>query len=1609
MDSAPQRFNCTFRLTDGFDRLRTERTTTSSLTETSSSNGGFERARRRTPRWRPSSPKRTFSTANTWLPETIEHVVAALIAYIPLLLVRPGVVTPDTKTYLYLDPGRFLRQVASMWNPTVGLGTVNHEYIGYLLPMGPFYWFFSAIGVPTWVAQRIWLGSILFGAAAGILYLCKTIDLRGPGRIVAALAFMLSPYFLQYAGRISVLLLPWAGLPWLVAFAALALRKGGWKYPALFAVVVALVSGINASSILYVGLAPVIWLIYAVSVAKEATWGRAFAAALRIGLLTVLVSLWWIAGLEIEAAYGVNVLKYTETVPATSGGSNASEVIRGLGYWYFYGGDRLGAWTNSALIYTQVVRLIALSYIIPVLAFFSAVMIRWRHRAFFVLVAIVGLVLSVGAHPFTHPTPVGGLLKAFMTDTTAGLAMRSTDRATPLVVLGLATLLGAGVSALWVRLPLTSIVTSVVLVGLILANNPALFNGDTIANDFVQPAKLPRHQMQAIHYLNATHPRTRVLAIPGNDFASFRWGNTVDTPQPAFLTRPFAIHEQQIMGSMATADTLYAIDGPIQDGTENWSSLAPMARLLSAGNILVEYDTQYEHYGIPQPQLMALQLNKTPPGLSDPVPFGTPVPNIPSTSMLDEADLSAPANPPVPPPLMVYTVNNPRPIVRGESNTGAIIVAGDATGLRNMASAGLLNTSSAIYYSGELDSHPHELHDLLAHGAALVVTDTNRKQAFRWDTLTANTGYIESPTSNPAKTDLSDSPINLFPKAPMSARTTAYDIGAVHVTASSYGNTVSYTPEDRAYNAIDGNLDTNWETGTFVPNPHGQWWQVSFANPITESHITLVQPLTGDTSRWITRATLTFDGKHRVTVNLGPASRTASGQVVSFSPRAFKSLRITIDSTSNDNASPATASAVGFAEVQIPGQHVTEMIKMPSDLLSAAGKSSIANRLTLIMDRQRVSPYPPRTSPETTINREFSLPTARTFSLSGTASISALIPDSQISQLVGVPGSNGSGVVAFSNGRLPGDLRAGASAAADGNPSTAWQPGFGSAYQVGDWLQYDLASPITFNHLNMKIVADGRHSVPTAISITATNDLGTVEGTRNIVLPPIADGRVAGSYVSVPVQFAPLTGSQIRITVTKARLESTTNYYSPTPIALPLGIAEVGIPGVRVQPAPPELPGNCMSNLIFIDGKPISVRIVGSTSAALNNAQMNIQPCGSDSNGITLGPGPHILTTALAHQPSTGWNINQLVLDSAPGGSLGPAPQSGVSPATQPGPSPTVTVQHQIATSIRSRVSGVSGPFELVLGESINSGWQAVATSSANPTTGSHSINLGSPQLMDSFANGWQVTRADLVALGISSSTKGTRNSFEVTFTWTPQARVWAALVVSAAAFVFCLVVGFLPERFRRFRRSRRFERSHQRDRRGWFRWSSRKKNPGASSPGALGQPALAAATATTISAPWDRVVTTDRPTSAPILQGPWRTYGSRPPLWAIALISVAVGLITGGISAPLVGVACALATLAALLVPHVRLLTSLLAVGLLAAGGATVVWGQLYHFIPESSNWPTAYDSAGVLVWMAAVFLVVDVVVTTTRVLTKSSRAKSAPQPHQQALEVPSEQSSPT
>ena len=177
-------------------------------------------------------------------PEAIDVAVwvfLAVISYIPSFLTQPGRVAADTKDYLYLDPGRLIQSAISVWDPDFGAGTVTHQNIGFLFPMGPYYWLVAELHIPMWIGQRFWMGSLFFAAGTGVWYLGRLMGLTRSGRLAAALAYMLTPYVLDYIARISGIVMPWAALGWMMAFTILAVRKGGWRYPALFAVVIALV------------------------------------------------------------------------------------------------------------------------------------------------------------------------------------------------------------------------------------------------------------------------------------------------------------------------------------------------------------------------------------------------------------------------------------------------------------------------------------------------------------------------------------------------------------------------------------------------------------------------------------------------------------------------------------------------------------------------------------------------------------------------------------------------------------------------------------------------------------------------------------------------------------------------------------------------------------------------------------------------------------------------------------------------------------------------------------------------------------------------------------------------------------------------------------------------------------------------------------------------------------------------------------------------------------------------------------------------------------------------------------------------------------------------
>ena len=1277
--------------------------------------------------------------------------VAGAVAYGPLLASRPGLVGADTKTYLYLDPGRLMSQAGVMWDADRALGTVTHQNIGFLWPMGPFYWFFEAVGAPDWVAQRLWVGTLLFAAGLGVRYLLRTLGFEGRGLLIAMLAYELSPYALHYSARISAVLLPWAGLGWMIGLTVRSARTGGWRHPALFALTVVTVGSVNAPSLMLAGLGPVLWLIHAAVADRSITPRRAMSAAARIGLLTTGVSLWWMAGLALQSGYGLNILSYTETREVVAEASTAPEVLRGLGYWFFYGNDKLGPWIEPSVSYTQGGWLIFVSFGLATLALGSAALVRWRHRSYFVLLAAVGALIAVGFHPPEDPSLLGSLFERYSRSGPLQ-AMRSLPRAIPLVALATAVLLGAGINSLGRRLPRIGMVAAaLVLVGVVL-NNPAMWRLDMIEDNLNRPEELPDYWLEAADALDVDggpDEGTRVWEVPGSDFASYRWGNAVDPITPGLIERGYVARELVPFGSPQSASLLGAFDRRLQEGTLDPAGLAPVARLMSVGDVVHRADLIFERYRTPRPVETADLLNRA-AGLQRAAAFGDPVPNLagPEQTMIDEIHLARTIDAEHPAPVTRFEVADPLPVVRTRPVAGATVLVGGADGIVTAASAGVLEVDRPLILAADLAADPSLAERVLTHPTHIVVTDTNRRRAHRWGLMRENRGHTEQAGEQPIRYDGTDSRIDVFDYNAVETNTGAADDvrtvseqrGPLAAQASGHGNPVSYTNDDRPYNALDGSLDTAWAVATFS-EARGERIRLALAEPAFVESMRLVQPQPSgsdpaETDRRITEIAVRVDGGHFAVVDLDDRSRSPQGQPVSIG-RVVSEIEIEIARTNTGRPINYSGLApVGFAEIDLGLGPVLEVIRTPRALLDRLGGDLEDHSVTVVLTRERSNPREPvRTDPELRMVRAVPLGASLEVEVSGTARLTTTAASALIDALVGL-----GPVSATSSAHLAGDLPSRAAAVLDGDPSTAWTGRFGS--QAGQWLELSRTVPFEPGVIEIDFVVDELHSTPKAVEVLVD---GHEVGYLDLDLTAAAASAAPDSTVTVAVTM-PMAGSRVRIVLDEADERLTREWYGNGFVALPVSVAEVRIGDTPPLGPPTDIDTGCREDLVFIDGRAAPVRVIGTADDALARRELRVEGC----RPAALGPPESVIVTAPGSV--TGLDIDQLVLA---GPRHSPAPVEGIGEVD--------AIRHR-DTAYTVEVPDRDRDRWLVLGQSHSRGWRASVDGA----------DLGPPVVIDGFANGWLLPAGGAAAVELR---------------WTPQRLVDWALRLSALAVITTVLI----------------------------------------------------------------------------------------------------------------------------------------------------------------------------------------------------------------------------
>jgi arabinofuranan 3-O-arabinosyltransferase len=1146
----------------------------------------------------PEAPRRAMSR------EALAYLVLGLLVGTAVVGTDQGWFTPDTKPEVYLAPARTLARTLSTWNPDPYLGQPNFQT--GLLPVSLAVTAIDALGLPDWLLPRVWRGLLLLVAGWGavrLFHLLAGERSSAAGRVTAAAVYVANPYVIV-AGATTPVLVPYALLPWLLLTLARAVRTpGSWRWPAAFALVFFLMTGMNAGVVaLFMCLAVPCYLLY-LRLTERTAWRRFLGPALRCAGLAVLVSLYWLVPAAMAGETGEAVAAFTEQPENVASTSSYAEALRLLGFWVMYfQQDGRPAMPGAAAYLTSPLALVA-SFALPAVAAACALLARARARALAVLLLAVAVPVMVGLFPPAAPSPFGRLLSAAFERIPGAIAFRTTNKAGALVALAYALLLALGAAELFrgarSERPWRGAAATGVAIVLALSVLPAWTGG-------LYPIRyqVPGYWRELAADVNRGRDDTRVLLAPGASNTAYRWGmEGPDDVNLSLLSRPSVVRTTVPNGSFEQANFLAALDLPLSTGDADPEVVAAMARYLGAAEVVVRNDQRWETFGGPRPSVVAGRLAGD-PALDLVESYGRPGEHTvapvsdfyPPDQALADADL---------PPLQRYAVARPRPVVRTEPTRGAMLVDGDSFAIGSLVRLGLAPGEPAFRLLGSVT--PAELAASLAGGARVVVSDSNRRRA--WGSF--RTGQNYSPTLR-SDQPLPTSTLTLFGD-PDSQTVTRLE-GAASVTATGSGSLLTATPFGKPEHAFDGDRRTAWTTGDFG-GAVGQSITVRLHKPVEVGSIVL-RPVLSEPGVEVAGVRVRVDaGAVEVPVPAEPEVR------VDVPDATTSSVTVEITQVRGVGLNP-----VGFWEIGVPGVEVRQVARLPRTLQRLAGALPEADRARLdaapidvVLNRAAGEAGDRFHDEERVLDRELWLPAARDFTVGGLAAAGPGLPDPVVDRLAGASGR----VVASSSSRFFDEAGARASQALDGDPDSAWVP---DGRGPGEWIELRLPGE-RLDHL------DVLQSVPKGLvgvdAITAAEV--SVNGGRPFLVN-LKQGRTR-------VEFPTTRVRRLRLTIDRV-----------AGLGGQVRISELTAGRARIPAAPGSRRLRGCVELARVDGDPLHVRLAGTVGDLAAGKALPVSGCDGP---LRLGAGDHRVRS------SPGWLVDLLGLSS-------PAPASRPAPLPAP-------------------------------------------------------------------------------------------------------------------------------------------------------------------------------------------------------------------------------------------------------------------------------------------------------------------------------------------------------
>ena len=862
-----------------------------------------------------------------WSAASVRWVLLVwLAALIVLALNDPGRMIFDTKLGVDLNPAGFFERLWPLWNPLEWLGTLQDQYIGYAVPMAPFFLVGHFLQLPVWIIERLWL-SVLFAAGFwGVTKLATALRIGSDGsRLLAGVVFALWPTFTIVVGSTSAAALPGLMVPWAILplVGGLAGRRSVVAACARSGIAVLLMGGVNAVSTIAVLVLPALYIL------THSRGRRRLMVLACWGLAVVAATAWWAVPLLLQGRYSFNFLPFVEQAATTTKTMSTSAFLRGAGNWTAY--FDLGVpWLSAGWVMVANPAAIAASAVAAAAGLCGLARRDMPERLWLRLsVGLVALAALAG-YPGPLGGPLHGLVQTLLNGTFA--PFRNVSKLEPVIglalVLGIAHLLGRaserampaprGSRRLGARVVLAPLI-ALGLAGLALPY---------LTGQILQPGSftaVPSYWSQVAGFLAAHAKNETALVVPGDSHGIYLWGEPIDDPLEPLGSSPWVERSLVPYGGPGSQTFLDTAETAIESGQDVPGLAAYLARA-GVRYVVVRNDLSPGDIGYTPPRIVTQTLSLS--GFSRVASFG---PMITGTQTDPGIVQQVQAYLPKYPAIEVYQANSgalrPSSPATVLPVSGTALVNGGPDSLLQLSGQGVLGSNQPAVIAGD---------QMTGRPALWAVTDGQRRQDNAFGLINANTSFTYTASeTNPVDDALGGGggpPRQILPVPAAGHQTVAVLSGAASVTASSYGSWLTYQPQYDPVNAFDGNSATAWAEGN-PGTPVGQWIQITFDRKLDLPSSIGVQLLDDGFTRAIANQLQVSTAAGAVSTATVPTGNTQQLRVPA-GPTTW--LRITITGASNVIAGNPGA---GIRDVMIPGVRVTRYLQPAEDSAGSSARS----------------------------------------------------------------------------------------------------------------------------------------------------------------------------------------------------------------------------------------------------------------------------------------------------------------------------------------------------------------------------------------------------------------------------------------------------------------------------------------------------------------------------------------------------------------------------------------------------------------------------------------------------------------------------------------------